>query len=290
MTIQPFAAQKITSSSFQNIVLQTIAPPNFSAPPAVAEIINTLSSDHPARLFWHHFTPVYADTDALRNQAFHIRHEVFCEEFGFEPLTADRRERDEFDPIAHHFLLGHNLSQQFVGCVRLIVPNPDANQSMLPIARFCWPHLDPHVQMLLKSRAQCGEISRLAVRAAYRRQNDLKSPDGGYASQAESNAARSEQRLFPFVSFGIYLCIAATLELLHQRGQIDAALIMMEPKLYRNLKQQGFNFQMAGPVIDYHGRRAPYVITERTLAPRLSGEIQLLKESISVAFSSLIKS
>jgi N-acyl amino acid synthase of PEP-CTERM/exosortase system len=262
---------------------------NFSTPPAVAEMVCTLAPEHPARLFWSHFTPLYADSEALRDQVFRIRHEVFCEEFGFEPLSADQRERDEFDPIAHHFLLGHNQSQQFAGCVRLIVPRPEANQSMLPIARFCWPHLDPYVQMLLQSRARCGEISRLAVRARYRRrQSDPHTPEGG-ALQAEAADRSADRRLFPFVSFGIYLCIGAALELLHQRGQLDAALIMMEPKLYRNLKQQGFNFQPAGPVIDYHGRRAPFVITEQTLAPRLSSEMQLLKTSIAVALAPVIQ-
>ena len=50
---------------------------------------------------------VVANTQDLREAAFALRHEVYCREFGFEPVRADGLERDVHDDRAHHYLISH---------------------------------------------------------------------------------------------------------------------------------------------------------------------------------------
>ena len=45
---------------------------------------------------------------------------------------------------------------------------------------------------------------------------------------------------------------------------------MMEPRLARSLRFVGIPFQQVGPVVEYHGKRAPYYISRKLLMEGLS--------------------
>ena len=67
-------------------------------------------------------TPVVANTGELKEEVYKIRHNVYCEELGFEPLRPDQMEMDEFDAFAQYCLIKHIGSDAFAGTVRLVTP------------------------------------------------------------------------------------------------------------------------------------------------------------------------
>jgi N-acyl amino acid synthase of PEP-CTERM/exosortase system len=110
------------------------------------------------------FDVVVADTPDLRDATFALRHEVYCREFGFEPVRADGLERDSYDDRAHHYLLAHVPTGALVGCVR-VVPGPDLPYEVVfgdvPVDLATTPH---------------SEISRLTVARDFRRRPDHRPP------------------------------------------------------------------------------------------------------------------
>ncbi len=221
------------------------------------------------------YTPLYADNPELVQETQRIRHEVYCEEFGFEPRTANGLEVDPHDAHAHHVLLKHNASAVFAGSARLVTPGGERSLQRLPLYQHCWQCIAPQWRERLEDDAgRCGEISRLAVRAQFRRrQQDLRLPAGSVGESNASVDAQQTRRTLPFIALGIYLSIAAVAEILHRRGQLDAVFVMMEPRLYRNLKIHGIRFEQIGEVADYHGKRAPFIITEQGLSQALNPDV-----------------
>jgi N-acyl amino acid synthase of PEP-CTERM/exosortase system len=45
---------------------------------------------------------------------------------------------------------------------------------------------------------------------------------------------------------------------------------MMEPRLARSLRFVGIPFEQVGPVVEYHGKRAPFYISQELLMTGLS--------------------
>lgn len=50
--------------------------------------------------FKKYFEIAPALTDELRDHVYRIRHEVYCAELKYEPVRADKRERDDYDAHA----------------------------------------------------------------------------------------------------------------------------------------------------------------------------------------------
>lgn len=66
---------------------------------------------------------VHVSTDHLSEiaaDAMRLRHDVFCVEYGYEPETTTRQERDEYDPQSCHLVLYDSQSAQPLGCARLV--------------------------------------------------------------------------------------------------------------------------------------------------------------------------
>ena len=78
--------------------------------------------------------------------------------------------------------------------------------------------------------------------------------------------SENELRCFPFIAIGLYFSAAA----LAMKQGIKHAYVMMEPRLARSMRFIGIKFEQIGPVIDYHGRRAPYYINQELLLKNLT--------------------
>src|SRR5690606_17655762 len=123
-----------------------------------------------AENFNQYFEIVYADTAELRQESFRIRHMVYCEELGWEPLREDGMETDPFDSAAFCLLLRHRNSGRYAGTVRVIIPPPENAALQLPFEQYCLQSLYPGFDQLNKyRRGAFGEISRLAVPEYFRR-------------------------------------------------------------------------------------------------------------------------
>merc|ERR1712000_558751 len=89
--------------------------------------------------------------------------------------------------------------------------------------------------------------------------------------------SENELRCFPFIAIGLYFSAAA----LAMKQGIQHAYVMMEPRLARSMRFIGIKFDQIGPVIDYHGRRAPYYINQPILLKNLSRGFKTMLSHIS---------
>ncbi len=91
------------------------------------------------------------------------------------------------------------------------------------------------------------EISRLAIPKSFRRRSLDKFNGAGVGAINQ------------------YLAAAA---LTIEEG-IRHTYVMMEPRLARSMRFVGIKFDQIGPVIEYHGKRAPYYINQNLLTKNL---------------------
>jgi len=226
--------------------------------------------------FSAYLAPIVANSEALKINVFSIRHEVYSEELGFEPINENGLEFDEFDKYSLHCLIQHHKSKHFAGTVRVVRPlQPDEK---LPIEKYCLnsitrKDLDPSQ---FKRRDIC-EISRLAVPKEFRRRVMDKFAGAGVAVINEHNYSETEVRCFPFIAVGLYLAAAA----IALESGVKHAYVMMEPRLARSMKFIGIKFEQVGPVVEYHGKRAPYYINQKLLQTSLRPSFAKMLKDIS---------
>lgn len=168
---------------------------------------------------------VMANSNALLDEVFRLRYQVYCVEKGYERGHAGR-ERDAFDARARHALLIHRQSGQPVGTVRVVPPVPQAGLGSLPMADVCDSKLMHH----LPARTT-GEISRFAI----------------------SKKRRFSCHAGTMVRLGLMQGIVrASSEL----GLTNWCAIM-EPVLLRLLQVSAIHFRPMGSPIEHHGLRQP---------------------------------
>ncbi|WP_455285662.1 PEP-CTERM/exosortase system-associated acyltransferase [Cupriavidus necator] len=221
-----------------------------------------------------HTGPALSDAD--RRDVFRIRHEVYCEDLGWEPIQADGMEVDEYDRNAVHGLMriggnrGHN-----VACFRLVLPCPENLQSPLPVEAACAHTLDRTCfDPMGVNRRSIAEVSRLAVRAGYRQGGSLACQKGAVAH-------------LPWIPIGLYLCALAIAEVNH----VEHLLLLTEPRLAKHLRRIGFVIEQIGGPIQHRGTRIPSVIhTSATIGgfrPRLQTMWHVVRQSVSDEFLQL---
>jgi N-acyl amino acid synthase of PEP-CTERM/exosortase system len=240
--------------------------------------------------FHRHFRVVPAITPALVREAFRIRYQVYCTELHFEDPREhpDGLEHDAYDDLAVHALLLHSPSNEYVGCVRLILSDPGDPSARFPFERFLSPALRGEMNSgNAVARNVIGEISRLAVRGDYRRRiGEYLVPSGTIAQSARTSHQKlleEHGRLFPFIAPTLYLTGAA---MALQRG-LTQAFVMMEPRLARHLRRYGILFQQVGDIVDYHGQRGPFRIRREDLVEHLKPRMRALLEVIGAELQTL---
>lgn len=254
--------------------------------PVVGSLIKYViqkKADNEAIVIANHFSeflkPVLADQDEDRIEAFKIRHNVYCEELKFEPEYETRLETDDFDQHAYHCLIKHKVSETSAGTVRIVYSSNE--DEVLPLEKYCLDSIDhPTLNPKTFARSEICEISRLAVPAEFRRRKTDKFDGAATGAINEDVYSEKELRCFPFIAVGLYLSAASvTIE----KG-INHVFVMMEPRLARSMKFVGINFQQIGPVVDYHGKRAPYHIDPHSLYETLSPGFKVLFANIEKQF------
>ncbi len=229
-----------------------------------------------ADLFAAHFEVVPAEREDLLEKVFRIRHQVYCEELGFEPHRDNQLERDEFDKHSIHCLLLHKPTQTFVGCVRLVLADNHAPEFGFPFEQVCGR--SSHWAFDLAGgagRKRYGEISRLAITANFRRpRNFVAAAD---AARSAPDARDDEaKRLFPSIAVGLYLAVAA----MGLSKGLDGVFAMMEPRLARQLSHFGIHCEQAGDAVEHRGTRMPYFISRNSLLDNLKLECKTLLSKI----------
>lgn len=202
--------------------------------------------------FRKYFEIATAFDDAGRNDVFGIRHEVYCEELGFEPVRPDRRETDEYDRHSLHCLMRTSTEpHSLVGCNRLVMARPEEPDYPLPFERTCAATLDRSIIDPAKEpRGAIAEVSRLAVRAYYRRR---KGETKAAVAISDEDFGTREQPRFPYIPIGLYLGVIA----LAKHEGIETLFVLTEPRLAEHFAKLGVKITQIGGPVEHRGIRVP---------------------------------
>lgn len=204
--------------------------------------------------FQRYFEFVPALTNELREHAYRIRHQVYCEELKFEPTRPDRLESDEYDAQSLHCLIRAVESKRYVGCTRLVLARPGDPLHLLPFERLCAQTLDRSVidpQSLVRS--SIAEVSRLAVISQYRLR---RGEQNMLVPITDDSFGTHLQPRFPYIPIGLYL---GTIELAALHG-IETLFVLTEPRLAKHFAKLGVEITQIGGEIEHRGIRVPSVM------------------------------
>lgn len=210
--------------------------------------------------FRKYFQIQAAASDALRDDVYRIRHEVYCEELKFEPERPDRREIDSYDRHSLHCLIRTSTEPDtLVGCTRLVLTDPNDRSGLLPFERTCAATLDRSIVDPMKlPRERIAEVSRLAVRAYYRRRRgEAQSPA---PINDEDFGTRSQPR-FPYIPIGLYLGAVA----MAHRSNIDTMFVLTEPRLAAHFAKLGVDIRQIGGAVEHRGARVPSMMDVQSI-------------------------
>jgi N-acyl amino acid synthase of PEP-CTERM/exosortase system len=209
--------------------------------------------------YQQYFQIVPAVSDALRRENYHLRHEVYCHELGFEPEIADEIELDEYDPNSVHCLIRAVATNRFIGCARLIMADPDDRNAPLPFETLCANTLDRSIVDPAKlDRSRIAEISRLAIIDQYRRRRgERERPFNLVNDEEEVEAQGSRKRVrLPYLALGLYLGLLA----LAKRHGISRLFLLTEPCLATSIAHLGVEVIRIGDAIEHRGQRVPSML------------------------------
>ena len=166
-----------------------------------------------------------ADTPDLVQEAYRLRHQVYCLERGYEPGT-EGLETDAFDAHARHAVVRDRRDGQVVGTVRLILPVPGSRRS-LPTQQLCQAGLLDRLP-----QATIAEVSRFAI------SKDRRGADAMGDSLLRLSLVQGALRL-------------------SREAGVTHWCAVMERSLLRLLRATAIHFTPAGPCVEYHGLRQP---------------------------------
>ncbi|MBV9750726.1 MAG: PEP-CTERM/exosortase system-associated acyltransferase [Acetobacteraceae bacterium] len=195
------------------------------------------------------FAVSIADTAELRQEAFRLRHQVYCIERGFEASLSDI-ETDAFDDQSCHVLLRHRAGGDVLGTVRIVLSRRARAPAQFPLQTVCAPGLLDKLPL-----AATGEISRFAI------------------SKDRRVTAGSTSALMRLGLIQGLVTASGRLRLTHWCA-------VMERSLLRLLQTTGIHFEPIGPLIEYHGIRQPAWCRLDAMLARMRREQPLIWELI----------
>ena len=167
-----------------------------------------------------------ADTSMLVEQAYRLRHQVYCLERGYEPST-NCLETDVYDKHAMHVVLCLRGCGTVIGTARMILPQWHQPTRSFPMQAVCDPTTLDVVPFM-----STVEVSRFAI-------------------------SKERRSLSPAATSLSRLALVRGLLQLSQQADITHWCAAMEPTLLRLLRSSGIHFKALGPLVEYHGLRQP---------------------------------
>ena len=233
--------------------------------------------------FRAHFELLPALDEKTRNQVYTIRHEVYCEELGYEPAHPDRHEKDRYDSHSLHCLMRTaDDTATLAGCCRLVMANPEDPAEALPFEEICLGHLEEGVLAPDRyPRRRIAEVSRLAIRYMFRRRRGEKHDP---LPIHKRDFGEHITPRFPFIPVGLYLASVAMAE---RRG-IEKLFVLTEPRLAEHFAKLGVDILRIGEPVQHRGLRIPSVMDVNGIIagirPFLRPMWELIREEIHAGF------
>lgn len=227
------------------------------------------------RNFRQYFSIEPALSQQAKREAYHVRHQVYCRELGWEPENFLEQETDEYDVDSIHCLMRSVKSGEYVGCIRLILPRSNEPFFPLPFEKACgstlnYKLLDP----IARSRFAIAEVSRLAVIGKYRRR---KYEQQGPISISDEDYGTIAMPRFPYIPVGLYL---GMLEMA-RRNEVETLYILTEPWLVKHFSRLGIKLISIGSAVDHHGKRVPLMMSVSKALSGLSVFVRPLFKEIT---------
>lgn len=209
---------------------------------------------HIGTAFKQYFEIVPAFTEELKREAYRVRHSVYCEDLQYESLQPNGFEIDEYDAHSLHLLIRNIHSNTFIGCTRIIRPPSNCNDRRLPFEKICAQTLDRSIMDPAKLPAdKIGEISRLAVTAAFRRRKGEKNHP---IHISERDSSIGPVARFPYIPLGLYI---GTVELARIYN-IKVLFMLTEERLASHFSRLGARLESIGSPIEHRGLRFPSMV------------------------------
>ena len=205
--------------------------------------------------------------DKIPSDIFKLRYAVYCLECAFLPHddSFEGLEVDDFEDCSIHFA-AYTMEELLTGTVRLVQPPAPC---AFPFERYCTTFRD----FVMPARAECGEVSRLAVKRTHRRRRAdsmlgipsfLAGHNAGPSPKYSPEIERHDRRS-PMLLLGMYREMFR-----HSRTRgVRYWFAAMGRSLAHSLAKIGFHFEPIGPVADYYGAVTPYVTDLDVLVARL---------------------
>jgi N-acyl amino acid synthase of PEP-CTERM/exosortase system len=217
------------------------------------------------------FDIVPALTEALRDEAYRLRHAVYCQDLGYEPVQPNGRETDRYDQHSTPILVRHVPTAEYVACARLVHPRPDAPDEPLPFELTCGHVLDARLlgtQPL--ARQKVAEVSRLAVISKFRRRKgEARAPIG--LGEKDFEGGR-----FPYILIGLYLGVVA----LGSLQGVERLYLLSEPRLASHFSKLGVEIMQIGGAVEHRGLRIPSMISVPRLVAGLNRYVRPLYDVV----------
>ncbi|MGY6529982.1 MAG: PEP-CTERM/exosortase system-associated acyltransferase [Cyanobacterium sp.] len=250
---------------------------------------NTSLAEH----FFEYFNIFVANTQELKEQVFRIRYQVYCQELGYEPPEnfPDQMEKDAYDNRSIHCILQHKSTGIYAGCVRLVLSNTSDINHRFPFESVCHNHALNFKEI---PRTNITEISRLAVIAQFRkRAGEKNTPTGLIVFENQTpEEIKNQKRRSSVIALGLYLTATS----LGMDLGLSHAVTLMEPRLARHLRMSGLIARPIGTVVDFHGKRGPYIMEKQEVLSGFSKNMEVyrlfkkiqasIKDNISYKFCS----
>ncbi len=201
--------------------------------------------------FNFYFEMMPADTEALRQEVYKLRYQVYCLEKYFENPEEhpDGLEHDEYDQYSCHYLIRHRETGCYMATTRLILPHC----TIFPMEA----HSKIGNTTLLKNinRNHLAELSRFCVSKQFRRranERDLivtNDTDESRHSPREKSSSAS-------ITLSLFACA------IHMSSEhnIRYWCALIEPALKRVVESYGIYVTQIGPLVEHHGMRMPCAI------------------------------
>lgn len=214
----------------------------------------------------------YLDNPQKSIDVYRLRHKVYCEALGFEPVNAKEQEQDEFDLRSDYISIVHGASSGIVGCTRII--NCYGEDDYLPVELLsCQKLYEGSLHPGNFSRQEVCEISRLTVDKAF---HPLK-------GQSLVNISL-EQATYPYINLYLYL---SSLKHAADSGRRHVYLLS-EPKLVRSMRMVGLKIEPIGNYIAHKGLRQPCYIDAQYFMENLPVQFEQMLERIEDHFPHLM--
>jgi len=209
-------------------------------------------------VFNQYFEMVPATSDALKNEVYKLRYQVYCIETGFlnSEHYPDRLEFDEFDQQSIHYLIRHRKSGEYAATTRLILPDTNNPEKLFPAELHC--KIDNIAAMQPINRIHLGEVSRFCVSKTFKKRKNEAHTLAGIDEEWPNYFTLDERRTFPHIAIALITCFIKA----SHENDIHYLYAIMEPAFFRFVSPLGINLVKIGPLAqgNYQGERCPVAI------------------------------